>query len=650
MRLFKVSRWLWITVPIALSAPSYATLEIPSDIQPPRGTVGDKYRWIIPIDYDGEGSLTWSSENLPDFIWVNANGVFWAKPNVDRMPPLGSEGYYPDVTFTVTDGIETSTFGPFTWVVEPSGNVSGDLIYPRIDVQTSAPDIPEVVLATEQAAASLLFQATFGPSPSDPGQLKSQGFESWFYEQVNAAPSYHLPRYDDYLAYGEEDSATTRYRVWWDRSINAPDQLRQRMAFALSQILVVSEKDATLSLHPKLLTDYYDLLIKYALGNYRDLLLDVSRHPAMGYYLTSIGSQQENPFEGIRPNENYPRELMQLFTIGLDELKPDGSPFLNASGDPIATYTEADIGEFSRALTGWHLANNTDWDDLSNGELFASMQPNESRHDSGSKQVMGITFFSGKSAEQDLNLAIDILFNHPNTPAFVSRILIQRLVTSNPSPDYITRVANVFRNNGQGVRGDLAMVAKAILSDEEARNGEAFKVKEPLIVMTNLARAMSMRGNIDGIYQDLDTADAYGQIPLGSPSVFNYYRPEDVPDGSLKDEGLVAPELTVLNASSFKVLSNILHSVISQNKNFETPEINEKNKVDISGCYNISHVSNFEEQMAYLEQTFYHQPISNTMLATYRQFTDSIGASNGRIRCKGMIWQTVTSPEYLIQE
>ncbi|WP_413113497.1 DUF1800 domain-containing protein [Thaumasiovibrio sp. DFM-14] len=650
MQLLKISLWLWIAVPIALSAPSYAILEIPSDTQPPRGIVGEIYRWTIPVTYDGEGTLTWSTENLPDFIRVNRNGIFWAKPSVDRMPPLGSEGYYPDVTFTVTDGIESSSLGPFTWIVEPRGNGSGDLIYPRIDVQTSPQIIRDVNLSTEQAAASLLFQATFGPTPSEPAQLVEQGFEYWFTEQVNTDPSYHLPRYEDYLAYGEDDSATTRYRVWWDRSINAPDQLRQRMAFALSQILVVSEKDATLSQHPKLLVDYYDLLIKYALGNYRDLLLDISRHPAMGYYLTSIGSQQQNPFEGIRPNENYPRELMQLFTIGLDELKPDGSPFLNASGAPVATYTEADIGEFSRVLTGWHLANNTDWDDLSNGELYAPLQPNEHRHDSGSKQVMGITFTSGKSAEQDLNLAIDILFNHPNTPAFVSRILIQRLVKSNPSPNYITRVANIFRNNGEGVRGDLAMVAKAILSDEEARNGEAFKVKEPLIVMTNLARAMSMRGNIDGIYQDINTADAYGQIPLGSPSVFNYYRPEDVPDGNLKDSNLFAPEFTVLNAASFKGLSNTLHSVISQNKNYDAPEINEKNKVDISGCYDISHVSNFEEQMAYLEQTFYHQPISNTMLATYRQYTDSIGPSNGRIRCKGMIWQTVTSPEYLIQE
>ncbi|MGR5061934.1 DUF1800 domain-containing protein [Photobacterium sp. DNB22_13_2] len=649
MQRLKASSWLWITIPITLSASSYATLEIPTDIQPPRGVVGEKYRWKIPVNYDGEETLSWSSENLPDFIWVNNNGFFWAKPSSDRMPPSGSEGYYPNVTFTVTDGKEASTFGPFTWIVEPNANVSGRLIYPRIDPISPATELPQVSLTTEQAA-SLLYQATFGPKVGEPATLSTNGFEYWFNEQLAIEPTYHLDRYDNYLSYGADDEAETRYRVWWEKSINAPDQLRQRMAFALSQILVISEKDATLSQHPRLLTDYYDVLIRHSLGNYRDLLLDVSRHPAMGYYLTAIGSQQENPFEGIRPNENYPRELMQLFTIGLDELKPDGSPYLTIEGKPIATYSETDIGEFSRVLTGWHLAGNTDWDDLSQGELFAPMAPNEARHDNGSKQVMGITFPGGQPADKDLNLAIDMLFNHPNTPVFVSRILIQRLVKSNPSPEYLTRVSNVFRNNGQGVRGDLAMVAKAILSDEEARSGDAFKLKEPLIVMANLARAMTMRGNIDGFYGDIKTAEAYGQIPLGSPSVFNFYRPEDVPDGSLKENGLAAPEFTVLNAASYKGLSNILNSVISQNKNYDTPEVNENNKVDISGCYDISHVSKFEEQMTYLEQTFYHRSISDTMLNTYRQFTDSIGPSNGRIRCKGMIWLTVTSPEYLIQE
>ncbi|WEM41541.1 DUF1800 domain-containing protein [Photobacterium sp. DA100] len=649
MQRFKASSWLWVSIPIVLSAPGHAKLEIPSNIEPPRGVVGEKYRWVIPVDYDGEATLSWSSENLPDFIWVNGNGVFWAKPWADRMPPPGSEGYYPGVTFTVTDGTEASTYGPFTWIVEPSNNTSGNLAYPRIDPLSPAPVLPEISLTTEQAA-SLLFQATFGPKVGEPAALSASGFELWFDEQVATEPSYHLPRYDSYLAYGADDSAKTRYRVWWDRSINAPDQLRQRIAFALSQILVVSEKDATLSQQPRLLTDYYDLLIEHALGNYRALLLNVSRHPAMGYYLTAIASQQENPFAGIRPNENYPRELMQLFTIGLDELKPDGRPYRTAAGDPIATYSEADIGEFSRVLTGWHLAGNSDWDDLSNGELFAAMAPNEERHDSGSKQVMGLAFAAGQSAEQDLQLAIDILFNHPNTPVFVSRILIQRLVTSNPTPEYIERVASAFRNNGEGVRGDLATVAKAILTDPEARNGEAHKLKEPLIVMTNLARAMAMRGNLDGYYRDINTAEAYGQIPLGSPSVFNFYRPEDVPDGSLKEAGLAAPEFTVLNTSTFKPLLNTLHDVIAQNKNYDTPEVDENNKVDISACYANSHVSKFAEQMAYLEQTFYHRPISDTMLAAYRQFTDSIGSSNGRIRCKGMIWLTVTSPEYLVQE
>ncbi len=649
MSVMKWLNWLLLTFTLSLSTFSYAKLEISADAHPPRGVVGKKYRWKIPYEYDGTERLHWSTENLPDFIKVNRRGRFLVKRSSARRPPEGAEGYYPDITITVTDGIETSTLGPFSWIVEPSNNGSDTLIYPRIDPQIPPPAIRDVTLDTQQAA-SLLFQATFGPKFEEPVLLSSQGFEQWFEEQSLVEPSYHLPRYDEYVAYGTGQSAKTRYRVWWDRVINAPDQLRQRMAFALSQILVVSEKNAALSQNPRLLTDYYDLLVRHALGNYRDLLMDVSRHPAMGYYLTSLGSQQENPFAGIRPNENYPRELMQLFTIGLVELKPDGTPFTDAKGNKIATYTEADIGEFSRVLTGWHLAGNRDWNNLKDGDLFSPMAPSESRHDMSSKLVMGIQYAGGQSALTDLNQAVDMLFNHPNTPVFVSHILIQRLVKSNPSSDYIARVANVFRNNGSGVRGDLAMVVKAILSDEEARNGEAYKLKEPLIVMANLARAMSMRGNLDGFYRDIGTANAYGQIQLGAPSVFNFYRPEDVPDGIIKDAQLVAPEFMVLNAASFRSIANILHYVIRQNSNYDMPTVDESNKVDISECYANGHVSNFDKQMSYLQQYFYHKPVSDVMLSSYRQFTDSIGPNNGRTRCKGMIWLTVTSPEYLIQE
>lgn len=649
MPTMNLPNWLLLSLTLSLSTFSYARLEISASAEPPRGIIGEKYRWKIPYEYDGTEKLKWSAENLPDFIKVTRKGRFKVKRSSGRMPPVGSQGYYPDITFTVTDGIETSTLGPFTWIVEPNKNSSDILIYPRIDPQIPPPEISDVTLDTEQAA-SLLFQATFGPELEEPALLSSMGFDQWFEEQRNLEPSYHTPRYDEYVAYGTGESAKTRYRVWWDHIINAPDQLRQRMAFALSQILVVSEKNAALSQNPRLLTDFYDLLIRHALGNYRDLLIHVSRHPAMGYYLTALGSQQENPFLGIRPNENYPREIMQLFTIGLVELKSDGTPFTDAKDNKIPTYTEADIGEFSRVLTGWHLSGNSDWNNLKDGDVFAPMQPSESHHDAGSKLVMGVPYAGGQSAETDLNQAIDMLFHHPNTPVFVSHILIQRLVKSNPSSNYIARVANVFRNNGSGVRGDLAMVVKAILSDEEARNGEAHKLKEPLIVMANLARAMSMRGNLDGFYRDIDTANAYGQIPLGSPSVFNFYRPEDTPDGIVKDAQLVAPEFMVLNSASFKSIANILHSVIRQNSNYDTPAIDEANKVNITECYANGHVSNFDQQMAFLQQHFYHKPASDVMLSTYRQFTDSLGANNGRNRCKGMIWLTVTSPEYLIQE
>ncbi|MCK6264410.1 DUF1800 domain-containing protein [Vibrio sp. ZSDE26] len=653
----------WIAPSLCLSlaftpfSSLFAQLLIDPDSSPPRGVVGEKYRWTIPHEYSGDGQLTWTTENLPDFIHVNGNGIFWAKPWVDRQPPSGSEGFYPDVTFTVTDGVETSTYGPFTWIIEPSETETENIVRPRIDRQIPAPSIPDVVFTDESDAARFLVQSTFGPKHNrdnsdpiySPKGLLSLGFHSWFEEQLAYPASYHLPRYSDYAAEFDDNTEESRYRAWWEISLTADDQLRQRVAFALSQLLVVSEKDAILSQHPDLLASYYDLLVEHALGNYRDLLLDVSRHPAMGYYLTHLGSQRSDDINEVSPNDNFPREIMQLFTIGLDQLRADGSPFLDAHGQPYPTYTEQDVDELSRVLTGWHLVNNGNWDDVSDGEQSTLMVAYGDKHDTQSKVVMDFVFTEGATAEQDLEQAVNVLFYHPNTPTFVSYHLIQRLVKSNPSQEYTHRVANVFRNNGRGERGDLAQVVKAILADEEARNGEAYKAKEPILAVANVARAMGMRGESRGYFKDLDTK-IIGQIPLGAPSVFNFYQSSDAPAGDISDADLVAPEFTILNSASFKDIGNVLYDIIKTNGSYDQPTAGESNKVDIEPCYSVGSRGKYEDLIVYLERTFLNAPINPDLEKAIFSFSESIGPHQSRNRCKGAVWMTVTSAEYLVQE
>lgn len=232
------------------------------------------------------------------------------------------------------------------------------------------------------------------------------------------------------------------------------------MAFALSQILVVSRYGGVLSGKPAGLANYYDVLVKNAFGNYRDLLFEVATHPVMGNYLSMMGSAKENPSTGALPDENFARELMQLFTLGLYKLNMDGSTVVdNNTGRPIPSYTQNDVQELARALTGWK---------SSDVDFVEPMQVINKLHDSGEKKILDTTLPAGLTGQEELSRVIDILMSHPNIAPFVSKRLIQRFVTSNPSPEYVTRISTVFNDNGKGIKGDLSAVMKAILLDEEA--------------------------------------------------------------------------------------------------------------------------------------------------------------------------------------
>ena len=426
------------------------------------------------------------------------------------------------------------------------------------------PPPPPPVPITKAEAVQFLNQAGFGALDSDAQEVIDLGFEGWIDSQMLKPVSLQLPHVESvpppqFMFQLQED----RVDIWFRNVVNGEDQLRQRVAFALSEILVVSQLGA-LSQAPYALADYYDVLAQNAFGNYRTLLEEVTLHPAMGVYLSMLGNEKPNPALNIRPDENYARELMQLFSIGLVELNLDGTEKLDAFGQPIPTYNQAIIEGFAHVYTGWTWAGSPSFEQA-RGTRQNQVVPMElwpAYHDTGEKLLLNnVTLPAGQTGEQDLAGALDNIFEHPNVGPFLAIRLIQRLVTSNPSPGYVRRVATVFNNNGSGVRGDLGAVVKAILLDPEARPAMAMeidgKIKEPLLRLTQLFRAYNAT-SISGRYPLVASYILFAQGPLQSPSVFNFFSPFYAPPGEIRDSGLVAPELGIATEYQNTLFTNYM--------------------------------------------------------------------------------------------
>lgn len=419
------------------------------------------------------------------------------------------------------------------------------------DQGTPPPPPPPIDVISKAEAFQFLNQASFGATEAEAQRVIDMGFAGWIDEQVQRPASLQLPFLrglprPPFLFELQDD----RVDIWFRNAVNGEDQLRQRVAFALSEIMVVSQLGALVD-HTYSLADYYDLLVRNAFGNYRDLIGEVTLHPAMGVYLSMLGNEKPNPSLNIRPDENYARELMQLFSIGLVELNIDGSTRLDGLGQPIPTYDQAVIEGFAHVYTGWnyagapsfHLAFPNDNNQTLPMQLYPAF------HDTGGKQLLnGTVLPAGQGGNEDLNDALDNIFNHPNVGPFIATRLIERLVTSNPSPSYVQRVASAFNNNGSGVRGDLAAVVRAILLDPEARPESPMdldgKIKEPLIRLTQLWRAYGAR-SASGRMPFAGAYIFFGQGPLQAPSVFNFFSPHYAPPGEIRDSRLVAPELQI---------------------------------------------------------------------------------------------------------
>lgn len=454
---------------------------------------------------------------------------------------------------------------------------------------------------SRKEAARFLLQAAFGPdqdSAADPDpvpenveEVMGMGIEAWIDDQLARPVGTLLPmvEWQDEQPGSAEIYNDRKMNAWWGRAMGLPklrpdaaaeqlpDPLRQRVGFALSQIFVISDRMERLNGERQGMVHFYDTLLQHSFGNYRDLLREVSLHPCMGIYLSHLGNRKSDPVARTFPDENYAREIMQLFSIGLWMLNPDGTRVLDGQGQPVPTYGNADITEFAKVFTGLSYGALTTGGTVNfgsyDGDFTVPMKGWDAEHDLGPKTLLlGATTpartaspgNTGTATMADVDAAIDNLFHHPNVGPFIGRLLIQRLVTSNPSPEYIGRVSAAFN---AAPRGDLGRTVKAILMDPEARDAAkmsdpAFgKLREPILRVVNLARAFNASAQSGWFYLDAFDLD-HVQEPLNAPSVFNYYLPTYSPPGALAQAGLVSPEMQIINATSGVTAPNYFWNAI----------------------------------------------------------------------------------------
>jgi uncharacterized protein (DUF1800 family) len=458
------------------------------------------------------------------------------------------------------------------------------------------PSAPVAKTATDGEAARFILKASLAATEHEIADIRSVGFVAWLDKQMDipisqtgvawlSSRGYDQVTVDEY--YNQNQFAD--YMVW-NQLIASPDPVRKRLAYALSQFFVVSTNGIEIQWVSNAVAAYWDVINRNALGNFRQLLEDVTLNPAMGVYLSTLDNKKEDRRTGRIPDENYAREVMQLFTIGLNELNNDGTKKIGTTGQPIETYTNSDVSNLARVFTGfsYDYANlvrtpSVRFPSQSVAPVESVIRPmtsdttrwsrsqTTSEHSMLEKTFLGTTIPANTNAPTSMKLALDTLFNHPNVGPFFSKQMIQRLVTSNPSPGYVDRVAKIFNNNGSGVRGDLRAVFKAILLDDEAINAAGLtsptfgKVREPVLRFTQWARnfgATSQSGNW-AINNTSNSAFSLGQSPLRAPSVFNFYRPGYIPaNTAIATNALVAPEFQIVNEVSVAGYINFMVSVI----------------------------------------------------------------------------------------
>jgi len=487
-------------------------------------------------------TLTAAAGNrVVNLTWSAADGA--ASYNVFRGTATNKQATTPIAQGLTALSFEDTTVvnGPTYFYKVSATNIGGQ--GPRSPEASASPEAPQPsVDPAALAAHRVLRQSTWGPKPGDVEALIATGVDAFLAQQLSAPPS----EYPDTL-YSQPTEMTQEH--FMHLALTGPDQLRQRVAWALHKIWVVSAVEID---RADAIVTYQRALMNGAFGNYRDLMEAITLNPAMGRYLNMLNNRSQ-AITGVPPNENYARELMQLFTTGIPRLSPGGAILRDGEGQELKVYTEDDVRELARIFTGWTFGdgNSSTLPRRTASENWrVPMEAVARYHDTGAKQFLGATFEANQTAEQDLDQALDLLFNHPNVGPFIGRQLIQQLVTSNPSAAYVARVAAVFNDSG-GVRGDLAAVVRAILTDSEAALSNDFtgKLSEPALFVVSQLRALNASVTDHPFMSD--KAEAMGQKVFYPPSVFSYYSP------GYRVRGTVGPTGAPLGGPEFQIFTSV---------------------------------------------------------------------------------------------
>ena len=541
---------------------------------------------------------------------------------------------------------------------------------------------------TDEDAARFLLQAQFSASDADIAAVRAKGYAAWLGEQFAAPAGQTGFDWLNARGYATINNATAFYDnsypgdyMVWNQLMTAPDAVRKRVALALSEFFVVSLSGLDFSWRSHAIAAWWDMLAANAFGNYRTLLEGVTLNPAMGWYLNTKGNLKENTATGRAPDENYGREVMQLFSIGLYQLNLDGTEKRDGSGNKIETYTQSDITNIAHVFTGWDFdaTQNKPTVEPVSGRTIPStdftrlpMRLNPANHSMLASSFLGATVPANTDGAAALKIALDTLFNHPNVGPFFGKQMIQRLVTSSPIPAYVARVASAFNNNGAGVRGDLQAVFAAVLLDDEARGPVGLtqtgfgKLREPMLRLVQWGRSFGIHSASGSwkIGDQSNPATQLGQSPLRSPSVFNFFRPGYVPPSTaLSAAQTPAPEFQLVNESSVGGYLNYLQGVVRNGLYVNAPDLPQSasdatNGYDITASYAaelglvldpVALVKRLNlllcaGQLSAANQTL----IVNALNATALTATSSDSAKLNRIASAVLL--VMASAEYLIQK
>lgn len=565
--------------------------------------------------------------------------------------------FFDDASFDPFDPLSSETASPNGGAPaagQPAANVRGELA--GVDPGTPQ-SLPAEQPTSNADALRFTEQASFGPTSEGVAEVAQKGraraLEEQFYKTTSTYQDL-TPVYSQACGSGsgstcqrDNYSAYLPQVRFFRNAVHGDDQLRQRVAFALGQILVVSNAEIERGYG---IAHYQQMLVNLAFGNYRDILREVTLSPVMGQFLNMVNNQKADPARGTEPNENYARELLQLFSIGEVLLNPDGTRQLDAQQRPIPTYDQDIIEAFARVFTGWTFPTRPGqtrrWPNPEN--FVGRMEVFADRHDTGTKTLLfGLTLAANQTPDKDLDDAISNVFNHPNVGPFIGKQLIQHLVTSNPSPAYVARVTAAFNSNAQGVRGDMKSVLRAILLDPEATgdakpDADYGKLREPVLLMTGVVRGLG--GSTDGVYLRAQS-EQNGQFVFEAPTVFNFYSPDYMAPGTTD---LLGPPFKVMHTGTILRRTNFLNELLFTNAGAIRPVTDYPNAtgttVNLAGLQSLAGTP--DALVDRLNATLMPGTLSSADRQAIVTAINAVPATDAPKRTRTAVYLVATSPQY----